>query len=351
MIRKEITLIRRQIQKHKDGHGQFTMEVARLELIHTETHVKLGDLLRTSGRGTNQQNSEEHYLQALKEVTRLKQQVFLIERPSLHYHLRADQAASHLGLGCLYRDQHLLDKASEQLTQAHDLLQELILIEDSQELQELLGVTLTIHGEILNKQAQRHTPGQNRISDSRAALGKQQKAVRIFSQLERSISGPSLSSTRSKLMGTLTSMADTLETLELHTESQAAIAEARVIGNRALGDNSSCQLHLHQSIAACTKHTMNARRDLDDHTPTLHIGSKIRLHGLINQALNGKTGTVLGEANNNRIGIQLQGEQRLISIQIINIRYRDEPEQDSRTLYRKVVAQALRAYGKLSSEE
>ena len=154
------------------------MEVARLELIHTETHVKLGDLLHTSGRGTNQQGSEEHYLQ-----------------------------------GCLYRDQHLLDKASEQLTQAHDLIQELI----SPELQELLGVTLTIHGEVLNREAQRHTPGQSRIRDSRAALEKQQKAVRIFSQLERSISGPLLSSTRRKLMETSTSMADTLETLELHT--------------------------------------------------------------------------------------------------------------------------------------
>ena len=65
-------------------------------------------------------------------------------------------------------------------------------------------------------------------------------------------------------------MADTLETLELHTESQVAIAEARVIGDRALGDNSTCQLLLHQSIAACTKHTMDVRRDLDDHTPTLH---------------------------------------------------------------------------------
>ena len=41
--------------------------------------------------------------------------------------------------------------------------------------------------------------------------------------------------------------------------------------------------------------------------------------------------------NNNRIGIQLQGEQ----LQIINIRYRDEPAQDCLTLYRKVVAQAL----------
>ena len=88
---------------------------------------------------------------------------------------------------------------------------------------------------------------------------------------------------------------------------------------------------------------MNARRDLDDHTPTLHIGSKIRLHGLTNQAFNGKEGTVpiVGTANNNRIGIQLQGEQRQISIQIVNIRYWDEPAQDSLTLYRKVVAQAL----------
>jgi len=86
---------------------------------------------------------------------------------------------------------------------------------------------------------------------------------------------------------------------------------------------------------------MDARRDLDDHTPTLHIGSKIRLHGLTNQAFNGEKGTVLGTANNNRIGIQLQGEQQQISIQIVNIRYWDEPAQDSLTLYRKVVAQAL----------
>jgi len=316
--------------------------VARLELIHTETHVKLGDLLRTSGRGTNQQGSEEHYFQALKEITRLKQQVFLVERPSLHYHLRTDQAASYLGLGCLYRDQHLLDKASEQLTQAHDLIQELILIEDSPDLQELLGVTLTIHGEVLNRQAQLHAPGQRMTSDSRVALGKQQTAARIFSQLERFSPGPPLSTIRRKMIETWTSMADTLETLEFHAESKTAIAEARAIGYRASGEDSTCQLHLHQSIAACTKHTMDARRDLDDHTPTLHIGSKIRLHGLIKQALNGKKGTVLGEANNNRIGIQLQGEQRQISIQIINLRYRDEPAQDSLTLYRKVVAQALR---------
>ena len=86
---------------------------------------------------------------------------------------------------------------------------------------------------------------------------------------------------------------------------------------------------------------MDARRDLDDHTPTLHIGSKIRLHGLTNQAFNGEKGTVLGTAKNTRIRIQLQGEQRQISIQIVNISYWDEPAQDSLTLYRKVVAQAL----------
>jgi len=222
------------------------MEVARLELVHTETHVKLGDLLRTSGLGTNQQGSEEHYLQVLKDITRLKKWAFLAERPPLLYHLRTDQAASHLGLGCLYRDQQFFDKASKQLTQAHDLIQELILIEDSPEQQDRHAVTLTIHGEVLNRRAQLHTPGQNITCDSRAALEKQQKAVRIFSQLECSISGPLLISTRRKLMETLTSMADTLETLELHTESQAAIAEARVIGNRALGEDSTSQLHLHQ---------------------------------------------------------------------------------------------------------
>jgi len=59
---KEINLIQGQLQKHKANHGQFTIEVARLELLFTETHVKLGDLLRSSGLGTNQQGSEEHYL-------------------------------------------------------------------------------------------------------------------------------------------------------------------------------------------------------------------------------------------------------------------------------------------------
>jgi len=86
-----------------------------------------------------------------------------------------------------------------------------------------------------------NSPSQSIPGDSRAALEKQQKAVRIFSQLERSILGPLLHSTRRKLMETLISMADTLETLELHAESQAAITEAQVIGNRALGEDSTSQ--------------------------------------------------------------------------------------------------------------
>jgi len=113
MTLKEINLIQRQLQKHKASHWQFTIKVARLELLSTETHVKLGDLLRSSGLGTNQQGSEEHYLQALQDIARLEKLTFLVDRPHLLYNLRTDQAASHLGLGSLYRDQHLFDKASE----------------------------------------------------------------------------------------------------------------------------------------------------------------------------------------------------------------------------------------------
>jgi len=49
---------------------------------------------------------------------------------------------------------------------------------------------------------------------------------------------------------------------------------------------------------------------------------------------------VLGTASNNRIGIQLQGEQRQVSIRIHNIRYWDDPEQDCQTLYDKMAAKA-----------
>jgi len=154
--------------------------VAGLELLSTETHVKLGDLLHSSGLGINQKGSEEHYLQALQDIARLEKLTFLGERPSLLYNLRSDQAASHLGLGSLYRDQHLFDKASEQLSQAHDLNQELICVADSPGQQDRLGVILTTHGEILNRRGQLQIFGQTIPGDSRTALDKQQRAIKIF---------------------------------------------------------------------------------------------------------------------------------------------------------------------------
>jgi hypothetical protein len=195
----------------------------------------------------------------------------------------------------------------EQLTKAHDLTQELISIEDSPGQQDRLGVILTTHGEILNRRDQLQISDQTTPGDGHTALDKQQRAVRNFRQLEQTTSGPLREQTLRKLMETLISMADTLENLELYKESQVAMQEAQVIGKRAQSENNTSSLHLHQQLCASTKDTMDARRELDDHTSTLHIGSKIRLHGLLNQTLNGKKGIVLGTASNNRIGIQLQG--------------------------------------------
>jgi len=110
--------------------------------------------------------------------------------------------------------------------------------------------------------------------------------------------------------------------------------------SRGFSENITSPLHLDQQVCACTKSTMDARRELDDHTSTLHVGSKIRLHGLFNQTLNGKKGRVLGTASNNRIGIQLQGEQRRVSIRIVNIRFWVDPEQNCHTLYYKMVSKA-----------
>jgi len=159
-------------------------------------------------------------------------------------------------------------------------------------------------------------------------LGKQQRAVEIFRQLEETTTGPLRELTLRRLMESLISMTDTLELLELYEESQVAMLEAQDIGNRAQRENSTSPLHLHQQICACTKATMIARKELDDHTSTLHVGSKVYLYGLLNQTLNGKKGSVLGMACHNRIGIQLQEDQRQVSIRISNIRYWDDPEQN-----------------------
>jgi len=122
-------------------------------------------------------------------------------------------------------------------------------------------------------------------------------------------------------MEALLSMANTLENLALYKESQCAMPESQIISKRAQTENNTSSIHLHQQIFASTKETMDARRELDDHTSTLHVGSKIRLHGLLNQTMNGKKETVIGPVTNNRIGIQLQGENRQVSIRILNIRY------------------------------
>jgi len=191
----------------------------------------------------------------------------------------------------------------EQLTKAHDLTQEPITIEDFPGQQDRLGVILTTHGEILNILDQA-TP-----EDVRSALDKQQRAVAIFRQLEQTTIGPLREQSLRKLVEALLSMADTLEHLELYRESQEAMRESQVTGKRAQIENNTSFLHLHQQVFASTKETMDARRELDDHTSTLHVGSKICLHGLINQIMNGKKGTVLGLVINNRIGIQLQVEK------------------------------------------
>jgi len=114
-------------------------------------------------------------------------------------------------------------------------------------------------------------------------------------------------------MEALISMEDKQERLELYRESQEVMRESQDIGERAQIENNTSPLHLHHQIAASTKETMDARRQLDDHTSTLYIGSKIRLHGLINQTLNGKKGTELGPARHNRLGIQLQEEKRKVT--------------------------------------
>ena len=66
--------------------------------------------------------------------------------------------------------------------------------------------------------------------------------------------------------------------------------------------------------------------------------------------MNGKKGTVIGSAINKRIGIQIQGENRQVSIQILNIRYQEGPGQNFQTLYDKVVDKAQAEIKLLSME-
>jgi len=155
-------------------------------------------------------------------------------------------------------------------------------------------------------------PDQSTPEDIRNALDNQRGAVAIFHQLEQTTIGPLREQTLRNLMAALLATTDTLKSLELYKEFQEAMRESQVIGKRAQIEYNTSSVHLHQQRAASTKETMDTRRELDDHTSTLHVGSKIRLHGLINQRMNGKKGTVPGPAINNKIGIQLQGENRQV---------------------------------------
>jgi len=215
MILKDVHLIQHQLNQYKTNHGQFTIEVARLELVLTETHVKLADILRSSGIGINQQGSEDQYLQALQKIARLVTFTFIQERPPLLHNLKIDQVAAHLGLGSLHRDQHSLDKALDQLNEAYVLTEALIRFADSPGLQDKLGVILTTQGEVLNKQSQFHM----------TVLSKQQRAVKIFRQIKETTSGPLRELTLRRLMESLISMSDTLELLELYDESHVAMLE------------------------------------------------------------------------------------------------------------------------------
>jgi tetratricopeptide (TPR) repeat protein len=247
--------------------------------------------------------------------------------------------AAQLGLGSLYRDQQSLEKALVHLNEALALTEALISIKDSPGLQDKLGVILTTQGEILNSLAG-HSTGLASQQGTQIALSKQKRAVQIFRQLEESTIGPLRETTLRRLVDSLISLSDTLEFLDLYDESQAAMQEAQVIGEKARREDSNSPLHQHHSTHSCTKSTMNARKDLDDHTPTLHVGSKIRLYGLQNQTLNGKKGSVTGPARNNRIGIQLQEEQRRVSVRISNIRYWEDPELSCLILYERMVTKA-----------
>ena len=186
----------------------------------------------------------------------------------------------------------------------------------------------------------RSSAGQASQQVTQIALIKQQRAVKIFRQLEENSTGPLRKTTLRRLSDSLISLSDTFESLDLYDESQAAMQEAQEIGEKARREDSNSPLHQQHSTLSCTKSTMNARKDLDDHTPTLHVGSKIRLYGLQNQTLNGKKGSVTGPARNNRIGIQLQDEQRRVSVRISNIRYWDDPELSCQTLYERMVTKA-----------
>jgi len=79
-------------------------------------------------------------------------------------------------------------------------------------------------------------------------------AVVIFRQLEQTTIGLLRERILRRLVESLFSMADTLENLELHNESQEAMQDAQIIGKRAQLENLTCSLHQHkQKLPALKK--------------------------------------------------------------------------------------------------
>jgi len=170
-----------------------------------------------------------------------------------------------------------------------------------------------MQGEILNE-AKKATP-----EDRRRGLEKLLMAVKMYRRLDKTTAGMGRARILRRLVESLFSLADTFENLELHAESQGAMQEAQSIVEKSQMETLPNSLHQHQQGFASIKETKNARRDLDQHTSTLHVGSKICLHGLITQGMNGKEVTITGPAVNNSIGVQLQEGNQRVSIQILNL--------------------------------
>ena len=115
--------------------------------------------------------------------------------------------AAHLGLGSLYRDQQSLERALDHLNEALVLTEVLISIADSPGLQDKLGVILTTQGEVLNSLA-RYSTGLASQQGTQTALIKQQRAVKIFRQLEENSTGPLRKTTLRRLVDSLISLSD-----------------------------------------------------------------------------------------------------------------------------------------------
>ena len=124
-------------------------------------------------------------------------------------------------------------------------------------------------------------------------------------------------------------------------ESQGALQEFRSIARgKSHLKTSPTFLHHRQQGFTSIKETKNARQILDQHISTLHVGTKISLHGLRAQELNEKKGKVTGPAVNNRVGIQLEEGNQKVSVRIINIRCQEGPERNRQTFYSNLVDNA-----------